>query len=390
MVNLKSTQQLKAFLGGTLCQVDIKAIQSELNALWLKASTGSPDDEEHPQVVRACSANLILYTDRDDAERVDSDLLDDVLQQHPARAILAICRPVAEFNKIEAWVSARCHITGNGRQVCSEMITVLSEGNAGQELISVIDSLLIGDLPIFVWWTIDDLNGEKIAPFLANAKRLIVDSARAPYSFSFLRDLQRLVDSTLDCIHVSDLNWRRLLGIRSAIAEEFDRLPLNISDLQKIKKVKLASCGQELNADDCSIQSLLLLGWLASRLDWEPVCFGRDGEGKPTVAKYSNGVEATFGTTSLNHVAQGSVFEVELELEDGKKLRISRDPAGEAGSLVVSLKDKDKVVRELLADDSDLSRVNLVGFELEELTADCIFAQSLSSAIDLIELLEAK
>lgn len=389
MVNLKSTQQLKAFLGGTLCQVDIKAIQAELNALWLKASSSTPD-EEHPQVVRACSANLILYTDRDDAERIDADLLDDVLQQHPARAVLAICRPVAEFNKIEAWVSARCHIMGNGRQVCSEMITVLSEGTAGPELISVIDSLLIGDLPIFVWWTIDDLNGEKIAPFLVNAKRLIVDSSRAPYSFSFIRDLQRLVETTLDCIHVSDLNWRRMLGIRSAIAEEFDRAPLNTSDLQKIKKVKLASCGQELNADDCSIQSLLVLGWLASRLGWEPVSFGKEGEGKPTVAKYSNGVEVTFSTTPMNHVAQGSVFEVELEMEDGKKLRVSRDPSGEAGSLVVSLKENGKAIRELLADDSDLSRVNLVGFELEELTADCIFAQSLSAAVDLIELLEAK
>lgn len=388
MTNLKSTQQLKAFLGGTLCQVDVKAIQTELNSLWLKASTSSPD-EEYPQVVRACSANLILYTDRDDAEKTDADLLDEVVQQHPARAILSICRPVADFNKIEAWVSARCHLVGGGRQVCSELITVLAEGNAGQELISVIDSLLIGDLPIFVWWTIDDLNGEKIAPFLMNARRLIVDSSRAPFSFSFVRDLQALVESTEECIHISDLNWRRLLGIRSAIAEEFDRAPLAISDLQKIKKVKLASCGQELNEDKCSTQALLILGWLASRLGWEPVSFGKE-DGKGTIAKYSNNVEVTFTSTPMNHVAQGSVYEVELEIKGGKKLRISRDPSGEAGSLVVCLKENDKTVRELIADDSDLDRVTLVGFELEELTADCIFAQSLSSAMELIELLEAK
>lgn len=390
MANLKSTQQLKAFLAGSYSQVDVKAIQAELDALWMKASSSTPG-EEHPQVIRACSSNLVLYTDREDAEKVDADLLDEIVQVHPARAILTICRPISEYPRIEAWVSARCHLasSGGGRQVCSEQITVLAEGPVEQELTSVIDSLLLGDLPVFVWWTIEDLNGERIAPFLIKARRLIVDSSRAPYSFSFMRDLHKLVESTLNCVCISDLSWRRLLGIRSAIAEEFERAPLSVADFDNITKIKISTCGHAVNADECSIQSLLLLGWLSSRLGWKASSFEKTS-GKPTTAIFNEKTEVQFSTTELENVAPGSIYEVEIELTGGRKVRVSRDPAGEAHSLLVTVSENGKRMRELIADDSDMDRVHLVGYELEELTADPIFAESLSSAIDLVELLEAK
>lgn len=398
MSTAKNTDELQSFLSGKLSQVDVKAIQAELNQLWLKASN-SDTGEAHPQVVRACSTNLVLYTDRPDAETVDANLLDDIVQNHPSRAILTICRP-SETKKIEAFVSARCHLASNSgtRQVCSEQITVVAEGQVEQELISVIDSLLLGDLPVFVWWSIEDLNGERIAPFLINARRLMVDSARAPYSFHFLRDMHALVESTLGEIYVSDLNWRRLLGIRSAIAEEFERAPLHIEDLKKITKVSIASCGHELSSDDCSIQSLLLVGWLAGRLGWGAVSFGKEQSADNTEAftkavfdrEGADNVDVIFKSTPMSHVAPGSIYEVEIEIDAAKKVRVSRDPAGEAGSLVVTVNENGKRIREILADDSDMDRVHLVGYELEELIADEVFAKSLSSAFDLVEILEAK
>lgn len=99
-------------------------------------------------------------------------------------------------------------------------------------------------------------------------------------------------------------------------------------------------------------------------------------------------VELEFKSAAMTHVAAGSIFEIEIEIEAGKKLRISRDPAGEAGTLFVTVSQDGKRIRELVADDSDMDRVHLMGYELEEMGADKIFIESLSSAVALLHLLE--
>lgn len=383
-------ETVESFLSGKLSQVDVRKIETELNKLWLQAAD-SQGNEEHPQVIRACSGNLILYTDREDAETTDANILDDIVLAHPSRAILAICRN-ADEPKLEAWVTARCHLApgSSTKQICSEQITVLAEGQLDNELVSVIETLLLGDLPVFLWWTSEDISGEKLGPFLACTRRLVVDSARAPYSFNYLRGLHQIVDSTDGCINVSDLNWRRLLGIRAAIAEEFERLPFSVARLKDIEKVRIACCRQEFQEDDCSIQSLLLAGWLASRLKWDAVSFSKE-ENKGVVARYSKNeqnIDIEFKSTVLTHVAPGSVFEIEIEVAGGKKMHVSRDPAGEVGSLVVTVNENGKRIREIVADDSDLDRVHLMGYELEELSADSVFKESLESAFDLVHLLE--
>lgn len=65
-----------------------------------------------------------------------------------------------------------------------------------------------------------------------------------------------------------------------------------------------------------------------------------------------------------------------------------REPAGEAGTLFVTVSQDGKRIRELVADDSDMDRVHLMGYELEEMGADKIFIESLSSAVALLHLLE--
>lgn len=382
-------ETLESFLSGKLSSVDVRKIEAELSKLWTQASVTS--GEGHPQVIRACSGNLILYTDRDDAESTDANMLDAIVLAHPSRAILAICRE-ADSPRLEAWVSARCHLdpaTGS-KQICSEQITVLSEGNLENELVSVIDSLLLGDLPSFLWWTCAELSGDKLASFLSCISRLIVDSSRSPFSFKYLRDLQQIAENMESCISISDLNWRRLLGLRAALAEEFERSPLSIKSLAEINKVKIISCGQQFQEDACSLQALLFVGWLSSRLSWDPVSLGKE-PGKGVLARFRNksqSIDVSFSTQELSHVAPGSIFELELQTESGQNIRISRDPSGEAGSLVVTVLQNGKKIRELLADDSDLDRVHLVGYELEDLSYDKIFYESLNAAYELIHLLE--
>ena len=388
--SMKRSQSVDAFLAGRLAQVDIRKIENELTRLWTKAADSSTG-EAYPQVVRACSANLVLYTDRQDALNADANLLDEIVHAHPSRAILAICRP-AEQRNLSAWVTARCHLASGPetKQVCSEQITVLAEGDLELELASVVESLLLGDLPVLLWWSVDDLSGDKLGPFLACTRRLIVDSGRSPYSFAFLRDLHRIVDSTSGCIAASDLNWRRLLGIRSAIAEEFERAPFSVADLNNIVRVKISACGQDRQSNECSLQSLLLLGWLAGRLDLLPVAFARDSKRgtHATFEKDEQIIEVEFSSVEMTHIRPGAVFEIELEVAGKKTLVVSRDPSGQAGTIVITVRVNGEICREAIVDDSDLDLVHMLGLELDEMSPDPVFEQSLAGAFALLRLLE--
>jgi glucose-6-phosphate dehydrogenase assembly protein OpcA len=390
--SMKRSQSVDSFLSGRQAQVDVRKIEQELARLWTKASDSSGASES-PQIVRACSANLILYSDREDAEIRDANILDQVMATHPCRAILSICRPAQE-RKLTAWVTARCRLaTGPGaKQICSEQITVLAEGDLEIELVSVVESLLLGDLPVFLWWATADLSGDKLGPFLACTRRLIVDSAYAPYSFAYLRSLHQIVDSTSSCIAVTDLNWRRLLGIRSAIADEFERSPFSLADLKNIARVKVTCCGQELQGDDCSLQSLLFIGWLAGRLGWEPISFAKDSKtGSLACFEHEDrSIAVEFSSIEMSRVLPGSIFEIEIGLAGGRKLLISRDPAAEAGPLVATVFDNDKQIREVVADDSESDRIRLAEVELDEQGPDPVFEQSLDCASNLLRLLEVE
>lgn len=388
-VQEKSPEGVESFLSGKMSRVDVGAIQAELRRLWLQAATSDHEESDHPQISRACSCNLVLFTEHEDAQTVQSNILDSVVLQHPARAIMTILDNQAKERGIEAWVSARCHMGAGARQICSEQITVVAQNAKEEELTSVIDSLILGDQPTFVWWTVPDISGDRIGAYLACARRVIVDSSLAPFSLQYLCNLHRLFDNFEGCLAVSDLNWARLLGIRRALAEEFERSPLQLTDLHRIAKITISSNGQELQADDCSVQSLLLLGWIASRLDWQPVYLGRENGAVHSGAKFKRTdgkiVETEFHSTTFDHVPPGTVFHVVVQLEDGRSVEVYRDPAVELGSLVVIVRENTKRVRELIADESPSDIVALMSDELDELGPDTVFGESLAKAFELVE-----
>lgn len=386
-----SNEAVESFLSGKLSQVDVAKIQSELKRLWLEAATTGEDSN---QISRACTCNLVLFTDSVEAQTTKGSVLDDVVLRQPARAILTIWRQ-SQTKRLEAWVSARCHMVpgGKGKQICSEQITILSEGASDQELISVIDSLVLGDLPVFLWWTIVDISGDAIGPFLACAKRVVVDSGLAPWSFRYLRNLHNITDTTDGEIVVSDLNWARLRGLRRAVAEEFERSPLNLADLARISKIKVLTNGQELQEDDCSVQALLLIGWIASRLGWTPSALGRDSDKRSRASYKKDGggtVDVEFKSVPFENVVSGSVCQLVIEMEGGHALEISRDPSIETQQLLVLVREGDTKVRDLVMDDVPADDVYLVTEELDQLEPDAVFAESLAAAHELIQLISAQ
>src|SRR5262245_173891 len=129
--------------------VDIGAIERELTALWQQAS----EEDEHGGVIRSAILNLIVYTpDKWMAAGID-EILTEITAARAGRAILIGAGENAKEPRIEAQVTSRCSLpSGSSKQVCCEQVTINASGASLAEVPSVVEPLLLSDLPDYLWW----------------------------------------------------------------------------------------------------------------------------------------------------------------------------------------------------------------------------------------------
>jgi glucose-6-phosphate dehydrogenase assembly protein OpcA len=266
----------RSFLSGRLAHVDIAKIERELAAAWA-AAEDSENEGDH--VTRACALNLVLFSSDTDTETVAGNLLDEITINHPCRAILVVARPSknepGSNATVDAWVSARCHITDSKsrRQICCEQITVRGEGASTNELASVVLPLVLSDVPVFLWWR-DKLDPQKLVPFISGLDHVIVDSSKSENVESFFQSLEltnKLLKDTKHKPTLGDLNWRRSLPWRKATALSFDdqQGPLPLSSIYSLKELEISfqTSANQKNKNNLN-EPLLFVGWIATRLTW--------------------------------------------------------------------------------------------------------------------------
>jgi glucose-6-phosphate dehydrogenase assembly protein OpcA len=132
----------------------------------------------------------------------------------------------------------------------------------------MILALAIGELPKFLWWkgTPDpDYGLFKRLADLSNS--IIIDSSSFNDVDAELLQIQGLIEQGSG---LADLNWRRLAPWQELTAEAFDP-PERRAALQEVDRVTIDY--EKGN----SAQALMFLGWLASRLNWRPVSYQKEG-----------------------------------------------------------------------------------------------------------------
>jgi glucose-6-phosphate dehydrogenase assembly protein OpcA len=378
MISDSGAPQAEEFLSGKLAHVDVAGIEKELRKLWKQAAHGEDPDSGAGTVVRACSLNLILISSDDDAEQACSDILDEIEQGHPCRSILAIFRP-QKAHRLDAWVSARCHLLGSSKQICSEQITVCCDGGKPQELSSVVRPLILPDLPVFIWWRQPRLNWSEFSVLHTCARRFVVDSTRYAFEHRLLIDTAQLIASNQHCLYVSDMTWRRLHAWCRATAYSFDGFPMPVDALSQVKQVRIEFAGE---GDSVSNVALLFTGWLASRLGWQPVALTSSG------AKFkSNGrdVEVIFAACRGTDSASGLLKRLRVSFEnDRRELQIELEQTSEAEFVVARADNSDEKEATRIA--QHLNEVDLIGQELEHLGPDPIYEESANMAALLLTL----
>ena len=263
--------------------VEIGKIEHELKKLW---------QEGEGAMTRASLMNLAAYSEEPGSLNENTQLMARITEDHACRAIVVEADCQSEENRVDAWISAHCHVSRTGKkQVCSEQISFLLKGGCTTQLPSIILSNLDSDLPFYLWWQ-GELHDPMDAQLWQWVDRIIYDShgwKDFPAQMALVETAQREAKQRLV---LCDLNWTRLDNLRLALAQFFDH-PASHHRLAKISKVQIDF------APGYRTTALLFAGWLGTQLNW-----------KIEAAKSSR--ELRFAETSGRHI------DVELREDDGE------------------------------------------------------------------------
>ena len=174
--------------------------------------------------------------------------LEGMAERHPSRTILLFPEPHADDNRIDARAEVeRWEVPDTNRGLVTEVVELTLRGSRAQAPASIVEPLLISDLPVFLRWRGEPPWGEQQLEQLVDVTdRLIVDSIEweevpGPYT--------RLAELFPRCA-ASDIAWARTSRWRSHLATLWPA----IGDVRTV------------GVRGTAAQAWLLCGWLRSRL----------------------------------------------------------------------------------------------------------------------------
>ena len=355
--------------------VDIAAVEKQLVTFW--KSTG-----DTAAAVRACSCNLVSFARGGKEASQFLPVLARISEWHPSRSITAFVEPDEPLDPpdMHAWISAQCSVPlSGGPQVCCEAITIAARHRARRNLPNVILSLLVPDLPIYLYWRSFRIADRDLIQQLARFSRLlIVDSHQSREDPQNRLQLLQFLTERPGGNAMRDLNWSRITAWRDLIAQFFDspglsRYAHEVSEVEIIRNLD--------HPGSIPTRTLLLTGWLASSLGWRRISAERAGDRWSSVWKSRNREVRVNFTGILSEPGQvpginsvtlraGSRAEFVVSVEQGSHC-ISAVAAVEGSRLTHS-------VPEELLDESSL----LIA-ELSQTGDDSVFRAALTEAYEL-------
>ena len=200
--------------------------------------------------------------------------LEGMAERHPSRTILLFPEPDAADNRIDARAEVeRWAVPDTDRGIVTEVVELTLRGARAKAPASIVEPLLVSDLPVFLRWRGEPPWGEpELEQLVEVIDRLIVDSTEwddPPYPY------RRLAELFPRCA-TSDIAWARTSRWRSHLATLWPAI---------------ATVGT-VRVRGTAAQASLLGGWLRSRLGRDDIelehdpagrleCVALDGEAVP-------------------------------------------------------------------------------------------------------------
>lgn len=243
--------------------VDATTIERQLSRLWTEVAQRSPD----PHAVRTSIFNLVVYTQSEAQARSAARSISELAQRRPSRAIVLVGDRFQPVTSVDAELTVQCHAGPGDRALCHEQLLILVRGRAADHLASLTIPLLVPEIPTYLWWPGQPQFGHRLFHrLLGITDQLVVDSAEFPLPGDGLANLAGICS---DKRGVNDLNWARIRPWREIIAQFFDP-PAYRPYVGAIRSISIEFGSGSHDLRRATAGTLLLLGWIARQLGWEP------------------------------------------------------------------------------------------------------------------------
>jgi glucose-6-phosphate dehydrogenase assembly protein OpcA len=255
--------------------IAVADVETELASRQIASS-----DDDRP-LLRACSLNVIFYVEDGADATLASGIIDEVAGAHPIRAIGVMFDPAYGHDEVRAWIKVRCGAQVSGGRLASEEIALSAHPDGSARLASAVRGVMSPDLPVALWWRGGSPFLNRLFKAVAAVSDLIVvDSIRFGDGPPALDTLRRISELRGGAMAVADMNWKRTSTWRATLAACFDDRGV-LALLPELDHCDIDySLGSEGQPSEPSARSLLLAGWILTRL---PAIGGHgDIEGRPS------------------------------------------------------------------------------------------------------------
>jgi glucose-6-phosphate dehydrogenase assembly protein OpcA len=226
--------------------------------------------------------NMVAFVDRRYSGEV-ANRLRGVGRYHASRLIVLAYERRREHLDARVTVSSDADPKPGELSLLHEVVVVELGAVHIDDLPSIVDPLVVSDLPTLLWSP--HRHPEAVDALSPLAQAALLDSVQDPV----WREALDYACMLTERLYVVDLAWLRSTPWRERIASAFQR-PQRRAELDEITKVTIR------HHPDSTVSAMLLIGWLASRLGWEVSQLGvRDG----SRAEVSGAAHAEDGEVAL-------------------------------------------------------------------------------------------
>jgi glucose-6-phosphate dehydrogenase assembly protein OpcA len=259
-------------------ELDTLAVERELERLWSELTTQrnlhrrrriAADGEVG--LMRASTLNLVVTVEsQEEADEIEA-IINQLSELTPSRTIILVRTPdKADTPSLIVRLSVHQHESSKGRPAVQfECLTIGIKGEPPTSLASVASSLMVPELPAFLWWRGTSLPMTALFMELTEiSDRLLIDSASLEHRGRTLIEVSNLLHRSKFGPKASDFAWTRLMPWRQVVAQFFDSVTAQQS-LETIDEVVVTYERDRAEGTSGLTSALMIAGWFSSRLGWQ-------------------------------------------------------------------------------------------------------------------------
>jgi glucose-6-phosphate dehydrogenase assembly protein OpcA len=273
---------------------------------------------ENERYVPARVLNMIAFVDREWTGEI-ANRLRAVGRYSPSRLLVLAYEPRRERLDARVTIVSEGEPDAGGFALLRETVVVELGDRHLDDMLTIADPLVVTDLPTVLWSPHGHYDIVEV--LLALSQAVLLDSIDEP----IWRDAIDRACKLSERAYVVDLAWLRSTPWRERVAASFDP-PRHRPELRAIERLTVR------HHPASTVSAMLLAGWLASRLDWQPgslVARGDELLGRAHAGRSSIGrQDVALRLQSAPALQVRGLEGLTLATASGRELSLDRGPGG--------------------------------------------------------------